>query len=86
MKKKEQFGPEQKPAVLLHQEPAFRWFTYIGGGIAGLILLYVGFRILYKKKPLTTSGIGGGAEVVPTNNLSSISEVSSDVLTNLSQL
>ena len=84
-KKKEKFGPQQqKPAVLLHQEPAFRWFTYIGGSISGLILLYIIYRVLYKKKPITIGG--GGAETVSINNLSSISEVSSDVLTNLSQL
>lgn len=88
IKKKEQkqVGPQEKPAVLLHQETGYRWLTYILGGIAVLLIGTIIVRYaLYKQKPTFKAG-AGVENVVPTNNLSSISEVSSDVLTNLSQL
>ena len=84
-KNQKEFGPENKPAVLLHQETGFRWVTYIGGGIAALLILFVIFRIFYVKKPITIGG-GGGEAMPSVADLSAISEVSSDVLTNLSQL
>ena len=91
MKKKEQkqFGPQEKPAVLLHQETGFRWVTYILGGIAVLLIGVIVYKyVRYKLKPGFKAGGSGVENVLPTttNNLSSISEVSSDVLTNLSQL
>ena len=89
MKKKEQkqFGPQEKPAVLLHQETGFRWVTYILGGIALILIAVIIYKyVRYQQKPGFKAG-GDVENIVPTtNNLSSISEVSSDVLTNLSQL
>ena len=89
MKKKEQkqFGPQKKPAVMLHQETSFRWVTYILGSIAVLLIGTIVYKYVRHKQKLGFRAGGVVENVAPvTNNLSSISEVSSDVLTNLSQL
>jgi len=81
---KEMIGPENKPAVLLHQETGYRTMTYVLFTISILIIGYVIYRLFVVKKPIR---IGGGGETTPgITDLSAISEASSEVLTNLSQL